>query len=53
LASTSINGAFKAPPSRSFFHSRERKTAMIRLALRYARYALTALATIGFGIDLN
>ncbi len=27
--------------------------SMIKLALRYARYALSALATIGFGIDLN
>jgi len=26
---------------------------MIKLALRYARYALSALATIGFGVWIN
>jgi hypothetical protein len=28
-------------------------TPMIKLALSYMRYALVALATIGFGMDLN
>ncbi len=27
---------------------KERRISMIKLALRYARYALSALATIGF-----
>jgi hypothetical protein len=36
-----------------FLTSKERITPMIKLALRYARYALSALATIGFGLDLN
>jgi len=26
---------------------------MLKLALRYARYALSALATIGFGLSAN
>jgi predicted anti-sigma-YlaC factor YlaD len=28
-------------------------TFMIKLTLRYVRYALSALATIGFGIEQN
>jgi hypothetical protein len=32
---------------------KERRISMIKLALRYVRYALSALATIGFGIGMN
>ena len=34
-------------------NTKERIPPMFKLALRYAHYALSALATIGFGIDLN
>jgi hypothetical protein len=30
---------------------KERRSLMFKLALRYARYALSALATIGFGLN--
>ena len=36
-----------------FPQTKERKTAMFKLALRYARYALSALATIGFKLSAN
>jgi hypothetical protein len=36
-----------------FTHFKRKEHTMIKLALRYARYALSALATIGFGISLN
>jgi hypothetical protein len=31
----------------------ERRLAMMRLTIRYARYALSALAGVGFGASLN
>ncbi len=31
----------------------ERRTVMIKLAWRYTRYALSALATIGFALTTN
>ena len=34
-------------------HTKERSTPMFKLALRYARYALSALATIGFALSSN
>ena len=36
-----------------FTHFKRKEHTMIKLALRYTRYALSALATIGFGVSLN
>lgn len=33
--------------------NQERSNPMFKLTLRYVRYALSALATIGFGVPLN
>ncbi len=35
------------------YSTQERRPLMIKLTLRYARYALSALATIGFGCTGN
>jgi hypothetical protein len=32
---------------------KERSTPMFKLVLRYARYALSALTALGFGLSLN
>jgi hypothetical protein len=34
-------------------NERKENSAMLKLALRYARYAATTLATIGFGLTIN
>jgi hypothetical protein len=49
-----ISGRLKAVPQEEQFTRIKRKEyAMIKLALRYARYALSALATIGFRLSSN
>jgi len=30
-----------------------KETTMLKLAVRYARYALAALSSVGFGLSLN
>jgi hypothetical protein len=33
--------------------TKERSTSMLKLAVRYARYAVSMLASLGFGSSLN
>ena len=52
-ASLTTNVVFLVDQGAVHTHTKERSTFMFKLALRYARYALSMLATIGFGITSN
>jgi hypothetical protein len=44
---------WSALASASFSTSQGRGREMFRMTVRYARYALSALASVGFGANLN
>jgi len=51
-ASLATNVGFLVDQGTVHTHQRKERP-MFKLALRYARYALSALATLGFGISSN